>query len=223
MPDAELCYQETGLPEADALLALARSLLAAACARPATDRRRAIAIRDAVLMLFLIRHPIRLGNLAELTLGGSYRIGPHGHRVLIAADAAKGHAEISFAVHAEVADAVNLWLREGRPALLPPSATIDALWLSQKRRPLGASSIRPRLAPLTEAHLGTWVTPHHYRHLARTGMVRAGVTDPALLRGILAHRDDTTGDRHANQATSAEALSGYSDLLARLSRKGARP
>ncbi|MHA3979800.1 hypothetical protein ACW9UR_19160 [Halovulum sp. GXIMD14794] len=71
--------EDRPLPTGKALIAAARAHLANALALDGSPKRRAVAIRDAALLLVLTRHPIRRANLAALEIGRSYRIESGGH------------------------------------------------------------------------------------------------------------------------------------------------
>lgn len=209
-------------PPARRLAEAGRSLIASA--EDATDARTCrLAFRDGAIVLMLAHHPLRLGEIAGLELGRSYRIAPGGHVIDLAPEDRKVRRRLRLAVHRDVAEAVERYLREARPHLpLGRDPACRRLWLSMLRRPWGTSSFGRRLSHVMQRELGTRVTPHMFRHAAATAPAEGARRDPERAARMLDHRDVAVTLRHYDRAGPQDAFAAHAGLLREIGRRGDR-
>lgn len=191
---------------------------------------RATLVRDGLMVALLALTPIRLKNLAELTLGRSFRrIGDRWWIVLGRGDTKSG-APDERAVPEYLNQAIAQYLTYARPVLLGRREFIigeedetepvrngleGALWVGERGRPLGYSAVERVVMQTTREAFGRALSPHDFRRNgATTARFRAG-REPNLASGLLHHRDDNITQNY-NLASSLDAASRFGDIVDRL-------
>lgn len=133
-------------------------------------------LRDRALLEVLYGTGLRVSEAASL---GVEDVGGRFLRVT-----GKGGRDRAVPVGRPAREALERYLRRGRPALAGPEAG-DALWVGVRGRPLSARGIRRVVA----ARLGTF--PHALRHSFATHLLEGGA-DLRSVQGLLGHRDLAT-------------------------------
>ncbi len=185
---------------------------------------RAVWFRDGLMIAILAHRPLRLSNLAAITLGRHLIHQSRGYRLYFSGDEVKGGRPIDAAVPATLVAAVDRYLDHYRPILLTrggrqDSAACDALWVSEIATALDPNSIPNRIKKHTRAAFGKHVWPHLFRDCAATTIA---IDDPKHARSImniLGHSTQEISEKHYNQAQSLEASRRYQQVIADLRRR----
>lgn len=147
--------------------------------------------RDRAILELLYGSGIRLGELEKLSLG-DLNMQRREVRVL-----GKGNKERIALFGAGAADAMSLYLREGRPRLANEQSD-NALFLNRFGRRLGRVSIIRMLDHCAkQAGIERAVTPHALRHSFATHLVDEGV-DIRLIQELLGHASPSTTQRYTH-------------------------
>jgi integrase/recombinase XerD len=209
----------------DALYRLGLELMAQADTA-STERLRAIAFRDGLLIALLALRPLRLRNIAAIAIGQHLR--RHGSVWILAfgEDETKTGAALEFPWPQSLIEALEHWLQRWRPYLLRLKSrwtrpTGNALWISSHGSPMSQQSIYDRVVEHTRAAFGKAVNPHLFRDCAATTLA---IVDPAHVRlaaPLLGHRSFATTERYYLQANMLEASRQHQQEILHL-RKSAR-
>jgi len=184
---------------------------------------RAVWYRDGLMIALLAYRPLRLSNLAAITLGRHLIRQSRGYRLYFSADEVKGRRPIDTAVPASLVEDFDRYLDHYRPILLSrgdrqsPTSS-NALWVSNTATALDPNSIPNRIKKHTRAAFGKHLWPHLFRDCAATTIA---IDDPKHARSImniLGHSSLTTSEKHYNQARSLEASRRYQKVIADLLR-----
>jgi site-specific recombinase XerD len=184
---------------------------------------RAVWFRDGLMIALLAYRPLRLSNLAAITLGRHLIHQSRGYRLYFSADEVKGGQPIDTAVPASLVADIDRYLDHYRPILLTRGgrqslAVCDALWVSNIATALDPNSIPNRIKKHTRAAFGKHLWVHLFRDCAATTIA---IDDPRHARSImniLGHSTLATSEKHYNQARSLEASRRYQKVIADLRR-----
>lgn len=166
---------------------------------------RAVRLRDAAVLELLYSSGLRVSELVDLDLTS---IDADGHTVRVLG---KGSKERVVPVGLPALRAVDAWIREGRPVLLPESAQPDAraaLLLGVRGRRLNVRAVRDIVdAAARGAGISRHVTPHTLRHSAATHLVEGGA-DLRSVQDYLGHSSLQTTQiyTHVSAARLRETL-----------------
>lgn len=143
----------------------------------------AIGLRDRAILELLYGTGLRLGeavrtDVTDLDLRAGLLLVRNG----------KGRKDRIVPIGGAAATALDVYLTDGRPALVAPISA--ALFLSRHRRRLAAVSLRVRLQHYGR-RLGLRLTPHALRHTCATHLLRGGA-DLRHVQALLGHRRLTT-------------------------------
>jgi integrase len=190
-------------------------------------RRRLITYRDGLLIALLAARPLRIRNLAGLTLdrhvarrGGAWWI-----EIQAVETKTGGPIEVPWpqglAIHLEY------YLSEIRPVLaarrgrwMRPAG--DALWLSTDGSPMSIKAIYDRVIINTRAALGRSINPHLFRDCAATSVAIDDPVHVGIASQLLGHRGCSTTERHYNQARGVEACRQFQVFLISLRQRSSR-
>jgi integrase/recombinase XerC len=157
-------------------------------------RAIAVALRDRAVLELLYGSGLRVGEVAGLTVE---RVDLSRGRVLVRG---KGDKEREVPMSDYATEAIDAWLRRGRPRLADP--TSDALFFNRKPRPMGTRDIR-RVVERYGARLlpGRRVTPHTLRHSFATHLLEGGA-DIRAVQELLGHASVATTQRYTHVSRS---------------------
>jgi integrase/recombinase XerD len=185
--------------------------------QPSWHNSPAVQYRDGLIIALLAYWPIRLGNLAAITIGQHLVRRGEGFRLAFSAEETKQGCEIDFDVPPTLAAAFTEYLETYRPALMARgthhSTAAEALWVSRDGGPMSSMGIAQAIEKRTEIAFGTAVNPHLFRDCAATTIA---IDDPArahVIAPLLGHSSMITSELHYNQAGSIEAGKQYQDVL----------
>jgi len=212
---------------ADDVFDLGLRLVADASALP-TDRRRAIVFRDGLILAFLALRPLRLKNLAGLTLDRHLQMVGATWLVLIPADETKTGAPLDFPWPEALVTALELWLGRWRPVLCSRTgrwsrSAETALWVSSDGSPMTMRAIYDRVVERTREAFGTAINPHFFRDIAATTVAHI---DPAHIRisaQLLGHCSFATTEKYYVRANMVAASRRHQAGILRLRHTSPKP
>lgn len=183
---------------------------------PVTQARQ---YRDGLIIAFLILRPIRIANLAALTLGTE--VHRRGNRlwIVFGAEKMKARRRHEFSWPEPLIDQLNEYLTFHRPVLLRESTEeVSALWVSSKgtRMCVGALSRQIKLA--TKREFGAAINPHAFRDCAATTIATETPERVTDVMAVLAHSSRRVGEKHYIKASMADATKRHQDVVAQLRR-----
>jgi integrase len=179
-----------------------------------TPLKAAIMRRDGTMIAFLAMVPIRLRALCELTLGQSVLVSPSQIKVSLSEDMTKNGLPWEALVPQPLEGMLRCYLSETRTWLMVRTgARHDCLWVTRFGSPLAYGQIKNRIPEVTGRELGIKVSPHLFRDIAVTTLVRESPEDARLSRPLLGHASYGIVERHYNQAKGIEAGRDYAAVL----------
>jgi integrase/recombinase XerC len=170
--------------------------------RPSADDdpvEAAVALRDRAILELLYGSGLRVGEVASLTAD---RVDLDGARVSVMG---KGAKERRVPLSDPAVDALDRWLRQGRPVLA--TAPAEALFLNRKHKPMSSRDVRAMVDGYAGGVLpGRRVGPHTLRHSFATHLLEGGA-DIRAVQELLGHSSVATTQRytHVSRARLFEA------------------
>lgn len=163
--------------------------------------------RDGLLIALLICCPVRIANLARITIGRHLQF--EGGRYLLAfeAEETKNGRPLEGELPLELTPMLDRYLEHYRSRLLARGAseTSRALWIDRWGAPMRAHSIRAQVEKCTQHAFGRPIWPHLFRSIAATGFVDLAPDDVRMLPDLLGHADASTAHRHYVLADATRA------------------
>jgi integrase len=197
-----------------ALLNLPTKLVSVAARAKGAPRQRAVRVELALAVAIELVLPLRMDNLAGL------RLDRHIHRVggkpllVIPAEETKNSNPIEAELPRDVAELLDLYVRQYRPRLLASPSP----WLfpgqSGGRRTTGGFGAQ--LSALIRKEAGVTMTPHQFRHLAAKLYLDRHPGDYETVRRLLAHKSLVTTMRFYRELDSALAVQRYGEVVSEL-------
>lgn len=180
-----------------------------------TDLQRARMARDGLLIAFLAVCPIRLKNLAALTMGETIaRLGGEWWLLLSDADTKSKRLD-----HRLIPDALAPWIdlytEKYKPAF-PRSET--AMWPSQYGGAMSYTGVQRLVADTTTRELGKTIRPHMFRHCVPYTIANIDGSQIDLASSLLQHTDPRTTEKHYNLARSVESTRAFEEIISGLLR-----
>lgn len=189
--------------EADLLVEAAGGLPAAASPQPGDpDRERlafeaAVALRDRAVLELLYGLGLRVAEVCALTLD---RVDPGRQRVRVVG---KGSKERDLPLGEPARDALDRYLRSGRPRMLPADGEGDGhLFFNRRRRPMTPRDVRGMLEGYRRRTVpDRRVSPHTLRHSYATHLLEGGA-DIRAVQELLGHASLATTQRYTHVSRS---------------------
>jgi len=176
---------------------------------------RARLVRDGLMIALLALCPIRLRNLAELSVGRQLRRIGETWWIVLAADETKSGRPDERPVPDILSGFIDRWLEHWRTVFLKPG---DAFWPSTKGGPLAYTYVGHIITETTRKELGVPVNPHLFRDCAvYTVAINAG-DRMGIASGLLQHTNQRTVEKHYNKGASFGAVRRYQQILDQLMR-----
>jgi integrase/recombinase XerD len=200
---------------ADVLRDLGRVLITEAMASDNwSDRRRAVAFRDGLIISLLVYRPFRLKNFATLRIGHELVQSAGKWHLVLPREDTKNHRPHEARFPKALLGDFAIYCSRFRPVLLSgeagctPSDT-DALWISETGSALQPDSLSRRIANLTEARLNRRIPPHWFRDVAATTIAVEAPHNIADAHLVLGHASPMTTQKHYIQAQSLQASAKF--------------
>jgi len=180
---------------------------------------RAVLFRDGLMIVLLAYCPVRLSNLAMITLGRHLFRRNSGYDLHFSRDEVKWGQPIERSVPTDLVAAFSRYLDHYRPVLLTRGGLQNlrecgALWISRKGTPLHHRTIRGRIKEHTRVAFGEHLWPHLFRDCTTTFVATEAPQQVRIVKSLLGHRKMRTSEKHYNQARSLEASRRYQQILA---------
>ena len=151
---------------------------------------RAVALRDVAALELMYGSGLRVGEVAALTID---RIDLDGRRVTVMG---KGAKERGVPISDYAAEALEAYLREGRPLLAAQGAS--GLFFNRRHKPFSSRDIRTMVERYGGTVLpGRRVTPHTLRHSFATHLLEGGA-DIRAVQELLGHASVATTQRYTH-------------------------
>jgi integrase len=186
-------------------------------------RRRLITYRDGLLISLLAARPLRIRNLAGLTLDRTVVRRGDDWWIEIPAVETKTREPIEVPWPRGLAGHLEYYLSAIRPVLAARQGRWTrpvgkALWLSSDGSPMNMGQIYQRVVVNTRAALGRPINPHLFRDCATTSIAIDDPSHVGIASQLLGHRRWSTTERHYNQARAVEACRQFQAFLISLRR-----
>lgn len=198
------------------LLALPEQLMQEALRADRRSTRAAVKAELAIAHQILLIAPMRIGNLATLTLvrhlirvGGSSGV----WHIHAPEDEVKNGVPLEYPITPEASHLIDLYLEKFRPRLA--GAGSDWLFPGENNRPKLARTLSAQITDLVYKRLGIRITAHQYRHGAAAVLLEQDPGNYELVRRFLGHkRMATTVNFYVGLETAAAVRRG-AELLYR--------
>ena len=150
----------------------------------------AIALRDRAVLELLYGSGLRVGEVAGLSLD---RVHVRSRRVVVLG---KGSKERDVPISEYAAEALDVYLREGRPRMAAEGS--GHLLFNRRRKPFSERDIRSMVERYGATLLpGRRVTPHTLRHSFATHLLEGGA-DIRAVQELLGHASVATTQRYTH-------------------------
>jgi integrase len=181
--------------------------------------KRAILFRDGLMIAFLACRPLRLSNLAMMTLKRHIVRQTSGYGLYFCGLEVKGGKPIETNVPDSLVGDFNRYLDHYRPILLTRGGRrrpreCDAVWISRIAAPLNYKGIPDRVTKHTAAAFGRPLWVHLFRDCAATTIATDDPKNVRSIISVLGHSTLATSEKYYNQARSLEASCRYHQILA---------
>jgi integrase len=214
------------LQSPDRLIDLGMQLMAEAESRPERSLlQRALTYRDGLIIAFLAYRPVRARTLTAISLGQQLISRGGSWWLIFGPEDTKTRQRLEFPFPAELVPQLECYLAVHRPALLSrggrrPTASTQALWVSQDCGPMGQAAISYWIHRRTKAAFGKTLGPHMFRDAAATAIAIFDPEHVLIIKSILGHATITTSEKHYNMARGLEAGRRYYQTIRGLRRQG---
>ena len=170
--------------------------------------------RDATMIAFLVMLPIRLRALSELLIGESVLVSSTQINVSLTGDMTKNGLPWEAQAPLPLESMLRRYVSETRAWLMARTgARHNHLWVNSMGGPLEYGQIKNRIPEVTGRELGIKISPHLFRDIAVTTLVRASPENARLSRPLLGHASYGIVERHYNQAKAIEAGRDYAPVI----------
>jgi integrase len=178
--------------------------------------KRAIGIRNGLLIALLAECPIRIKNYAALEIGTTFKEERGTWWVTLPYGSTKTEDSDQRPVPACLHKAVKLYLAESRPALIGSRPATNSLWIASRTgRRYTTKNLGTRISKITLETIGIDVSPHLFRTAAATTAACHGTDMPYLASALLGHTDPRVTEEHYIRATTLNAAKDYAAILRR--------
>jgi integrase len=201
-----------------------------------SPKDRAVLARNGLMIALLAVHPIRHKNLAQLTLGKSFRKDDERWWIILEAAETKGRRADERQVPEYLTPLVDRYLAIFRPILIeqkasetgkieeaafaPDDQPAGPLWISRAGGPLTYSGVGAAITETTGAVLGQRLSPHAFRRAAKATVTFFGTANPRMIQGVLQHQTFRTGDEYYDTSPSHRAALELTAIVRALMQTG---
>lgn len=191
------------------------SLIAAAEHSPnLSDLKRAVGVRNGLMIAVLGLCPIRLKNFSALTIGATFRKIRNSWWIVLSAADTKENRPDERRIDDILAPAIERYLEIHRPLLMKGIAAHAGLWVaSNTGAPLSYSGAEWIMSSTTKSTIGVDVSPHLFRAAGSSTAATHDGSNPHLGSALLNHTDARVTEDHYNRATALSAAKALADVL----------
>jgi integrase len=178
--------------------------------------KRAIGIRNGLIVALLAACPIRIKNYAALETGTTFKREQGGWWICLPYGSTKTDTADTRPVPDYLQEAVELYLTESRPVLIGSRPATNSLWISSRTgRRYTTKNLATRISKTTLEMIGVDVSPHLFRTAAATTSACYGTDMPYLASAVLGHTHPRVTEEHYIRASTLNAAKGYAAILRR--------
>jgi integrase len=187
--------------------------------------KRALVVRNGLMVALLALCPIRLRNFASLAIGQSFLRQESGWWIILA-DTKSGRPD-HRPTDSLLTSSVEAYMNVYRPILLRhpthPTALrteeVCALWLGRCGNPLTYNAVERIITETTGLTIGVAVNPHRFRTSAATSAALHAPQSPHLGSALLQHSDRRVTQEHYVRASSLSVTRDFTGLIAGLRKR----
>ena len=177
--------------------------------------------RDGLMIMLWSFRPERRRGFAQIRIGQHLRRVGEEWRLIFAAEERKPRRPSQMTVPQTVVPFLEHYLLDVRPQF-PRANSYDALWLSQRGRPLSPDSISKLVAKRTQAAFGHRIPPHRFRHCAASTVAVSAPGEIRVATRLLDHASLKTTYDHYILARSVDASRHYAEIISKLTPRRRR-
>jgi len=178
--------------------------------------KRAIGIRNGLIIALLAVCPIRIKNYAALEIGTTFKEEQGNWWIGLPYGITKTDTADQRPVPDYLQDAVELYLTESRPVLIGPHQATNSLWISSRTgRSYTTKNLGTLISKITLETIGVDVSPHLFRTAAATTSACYGTDMPYLGSAVLNHTNSRDTEEHYIRTTTLNAAKDYAAILRR--------
>jgi integrase len=193
-------------------------MMAEATDRPLPPRTRALRYRDGLLIAFLALRPVRLANLAAMSLDRHLEFNEEGVWVRFAAAEVKNRRPLEFHWPTILLAPLRTYLEVHRSVLLEGADT-PILWLGGLG-PLSLKGVQQAVPAAVKRELGIAIPPHFFRDCAATTVATRDPEHARIIASILGHARQETAERYYNHARTLTAGRALQEIVRRHRERG---
>lgn len=186
-----------------AVLRLPERLLAEARRSKQSQAKVALIMQSAILIELLLMVPMRLENLANLTIGTHLIRARNGRmHLILAAHEVKNTNPLEVLLPAETSKLINLYIEKHRPALCKDGSA--ALFPGRYGGAKSKDMVREQISRCVLTRTGLAMNPHLFRHFAAKVYLEDHTGAYGTVRLLLGHKSvDTTTKYYCGTETAA--------------------
>jgi integrase len=178
--------------------------------------KRAVGIRNGLIIALLAVCPIRIKNYATLEIGTTFREEQGSWWIALPYGATKTDTADQRPVPDYLNDAVKLYLTESRSVLIGSQPGTNSLWISSRTGGrYTTKNLGTQISKITLETIGVDVSPHLFRTAAATTSACYGTDTPYLGSAVLNHASSRDTEEHYIRTTTLNAAKDYAAILRR--------
>jgi hypothetical protein len=191
------------------------------------NRFAATRYRDGLIIATLISCPVRVGNLAAITVGRHLVVDDRRYMLRFSAAETKNDRPYIAALPRLLTPYIDGWLQTWRPLIQrtatggPGDRSETAMWIGCFGTPMLAASISHQIRKRTRAAFGRHVWAHLFRDIAVTELVDMAPEEIGIAPDLLGHADLQTTKKHYIQAVGMQAHARVQEVIAARRRTAA--
>lgn len=202
--------------------------LASRASKAEFNRRAAVMMRNAVALEIELMCPIRLANIANLSVEDNlirHKIGRRTvTRLYIPGRDVKNGEDIEMELPPHTAELIDRYVAEFRPLLIEPEhrhATPRSLFPKFNSQPQSGKVLAGSICDVLKAELGLDFNFHLFRHLGCMLYLKTHPDGFEVMRRVLAHRQIETTIRFYAEIQQTQAFAEFDRAI--LSLRGSKP
>jgi integrase len=199
---------------ADRLLETGLTLIQEAESFATTSMRRALGVRNGLMIALLALHPLRIKNFATLRIGQSIRKIDGHWWLIIDVKQTKTRRRDERRVPEYMTEIIDRYVEQYRPVLLGNDAQGLGFWISSTRHTqFTIKNMGTLISKITKEALGVDVSPHLFRMSATTTAAVCCTSMPYLASALMGHRDKRITEENYNRTRSLNASAVLADII----------
>jgi integrase len=201
---------------AERLVQAGLTLVSEAAALSRYPFKKAIGIRNGLIIALLAVCPIRIKNYAALEIGTTFKKEQGSWWITLPYGITKTDTADQRPVPHYLQEAVELYLTESRPFLIRSHQATNSLWISSRTgRRYTTKNLGTQISKITLETIGVDVSPHLFRTAAATTAACYGTETPYLGSAVLGHTNSRDTEEHYIRTTTLHAAKDYAAILRR--------